>query len=126
MRLVIADSIYEKEFKPLELIFPIDLIRMAAKKSMCGLGENIKNSSKIPSTVLKKVNLTSSGGAGRVVFLLQVGGESSFLVILRLKRDKNVGENMTISNPKFKKALEKNLDLIFGEMKKGKYREFES
>lgn len=125
MRLVIADSIYEKEFKPLELIFPIDLIRMAAKKSMCGLGENIKNSSKIPSTVLKKVYLTSSGGAGRVVFLLQVGGESSFLVILRLKRDKNVGENMTISNPKFKKALEKNLDLIFGEMKQGKYRAFE-
>lgn len=32
---------------------------------------------------------------------------------------------MTISNPKFKKILEKNLDLIFKEMKQGKYREFE-
>lgn len=125
MKLVVTDSIFEKEFKPLELIFPIDLIKLAAKKSMCGLGENIKNSSKIPSTVLKKVYLTSSGGAGRVVFLLQIGGESSFLVILRLKNDKKVGQNMTISNPKFKKILDKNLDLIFMEIKQGKYREFE-
>lgn len=76
MKLIVVDSIYEKEFKPLEWVFPIDLIKMAAKKSMCGLGENIKNSSKIPSTILKKVYLTSSGGAGRVVFLLQVGGDS--------------------------------------------------
>ncbi|MCX6734334.1 MAG: hypothetical protein NTZ25_00295 [Candidatus Peregrinibacteria bacterium] len=125
MKLIITDSIYEKEFKPLELIFPIDLMKLAAKKSMCGLGENIKNSSKIPSTILKKVYLTSSGGAGRAIFLLQIGGENSFLVILRLKNDKKVGENMTISNPKFKKVLEKNLDLIFEEIKQGRYREFE-
>jgi hypothetical protein len=125
VKLIIADSIYEKEFKPLELVFPIDLVKVAAKKSMSGLGEDIKNSSNIPSTRLKKVYLTSVGGAGRVVFLVQLRSNDSVLVILRMKSDKQVGSNMTILNPKFRRILEKNLDLILEDMGMGRYREFE-
>ena len=125
MKLIITASIKKVEFEPAKSIFDLDIIKTAAKKSLEGLGDTIKSSNKIPSTCLKKVYLTSSSGAGRVIFLLKLNSGKSVLVMIRQKQDKKIGANMTVQNPNFVKALDKNLDIILDDLQKGKYEELD-
>ena len=124
MKLILTASIKEVEFESLIKTFPLESVKIAAKKALQGLGDNIKSSIKIPKTVLKKIYLTSTGGAGRAVFLLQISSQKSVLVMIKLKNDKQIGANMTVSNPRFKKALDKNLDLILMDLQKGNFEEY--
>ncbi len=123
MKLIITASIEKNELEPVYAVFDLEIIKIAAKKSLQGLGESIKSTAKIPGTVLKKVYLTSSGGAGRVIFLLKVKDEKSVLVMIRPKNDKQIGANMTVQNSKFIKVLERNLALILRDLKSGNYKE---
>ena len=125
MKLIITASIKKVEFEPAKNIFDLDIIKTAAKKSLEGLGDTVKSSNKIPSTCLKKVYLTSSSGAGRVIFLLKLNSGKSVLVMIRQKQDKKIGANMTVQNPNFVKALDKNLDIILDDLQKGKYEELD-
>lgn len=125
MKLIITASIKKAEFEPLRKIFSLEVIKIAAKKSLEGLGENIKSSTRIHRTILKKVYLTSLGGAGRAIFLLEISSQKSVLVMIRLKNDKKIGANMTVKNPKFRKTLDKNLDLILADLKNGDFEEYE-
>ncbi len=125
MKLVITTSIRKSEFEPLQKIFSLEVIKIVAKKCLEGLGTKIKSSSKISSTILKKISLTSAGGAGRVIFLLQVVDAKAILVMLRLKNDKNVGENMSFENVKFAKVFDKNLALLMEDIENNDYEEFE-
>ena len=125
MKFILTASIKKSEFDPIQDLFDLRVIKIAAKKSLQGLGKNIKSSSKIPGTCLKKMNLTSSSGAGRVLFLLKIKNKKSVLVMIRPKNDKKIGTNMTVKNKKFEKFLSKNLDLILGDLEKGSYEEFE-
>jgi len=125
LKLIITSSIKKVEFEPIKKTFNIDVIKIAAQKSLQGLGEKIKSSSKIRGTCLRKVYLTSTAGVGRVVFLLKIKNKKSVLVMVKLKNDKKIGSNMTIQNPKFKKALNKNLDIILEDLKSGDYEEFD-
>jgi len=125
MKLVITKSIQTAEFDPSAEIFPLDIIKTAAVKAIVGLGKNIKNSSKLTGTRLKKTNLTTSNGAGRVLFLLKIGRGKAVLVMLRHKNDKKIGGNMSVENPKFKKALEKNIDMLLKDLKAGNYEEID-
>lgn len=125
MKLIITTSINESEFKPSEKTFSLEVIKAAAKKVFQGLGKNIKNSTKIAGTVLRKIHLTSTGGAGRAIFLLQISSVKSVLVMIRLKNDKQIGANMAVENPKFKKMLDKNLRLAISDIENGDFEEFE-
>lgn len=124
MKLILTASIRKAEFEPLQQTFPLDVIKIAAKKCLEGLGTKIKSSTKISSTILKKIPLTSTGGAGRATFLLQIVDNNAILVMLRLKNDKKVGENMSIDNPKFKKVFDKNLSLLINDIEHDDYEEF--
>ncbi len=125
MKLILTHSIKKRELEPYIKIFSLEVVKAAARKSLEGLGDEIKCSTKIPFTCLKKLYLTSSGGAGRVIFLLQISDKKSVLVLLRPKNDKQIGANMTIKNPKFKRALDRNLDLILKDLKNGDFEEFD-
>ncbi len=125
MKLVLSASIRKSEFEPSQKTFSLEIIKIAAKKCLEGLGTKIKSSNKISSTVLKKIPITSIGGAGRAIFLLQVVADKAILVMLRLKNDKNIGGNMSFENSKFKKAFDKNLTLIMKDIKSNAYEEFE-
>lgn len=124
MKLVVTSSIKKLELDLLENIFSLDVLKMAASKALQGLGENIKSSHKIPFTCLKKIYLTSSGGAGRAIFLLKIVEEKSVIVLIKMKNDKQIGANMTIKNPKFKKILERNLEMILSDLGNGNYEEY--
>ena len=125
MKLLITKAVQAAEFETHKEIFTLDVIKAAAKKAIQGLGKTIKSALKVPGTQLKKVNLTTSGGAGRVLFLLKVGKDKAILVMLRPKNDKQVGANMSLENPRFKKILEKNIDMILGDLKVGHYEEID-
>ncbi|MDP4008214.1 MAG: hypothetical protein Q8P68_03415 [Candidatus Peregrinibacteria bacterium] len=125
MKLIVTALIGKMELEPIRDIFNLDILKIAAKKSLQGLGKNIKSTVEISGTILSKVYLTSSDGAGRVVFLLKVKDEKSVLIMIRHKNDKRIGANMTVQNTKFRKVLEKNLDLILSDLKKGDYEEIE-
>lgn len=125
MKLVITASLKKTEYEPLLKKVTLEILKKAAKKSLEGLGDTIKSSNKITGTLLKKIYLTTPGGAARVVFLIQINEEKSVLVMIRLKNDKKIGSNMTVDNPKFKKVLEKNLDSILRDLNLGMYEVYE-
>lgn len=125
MKLVLTSLIRASEFEPFKSVFNLEIIGTAARKAIEGLGDSIKSSAKISGTQLKKLYLTSTGGAGRVIFLLKVGKQKAVLVMLRPKNDKQIGVNMTVRNPRFRKVLEKNLDMILADLQLGHYEEFD-
>lgn len=125
MKLILTNSIRALEYEALKNLFPLEVLKVAAQKALGGLGESIKNSAEIPHTVLKKVYLTSTGGAGRAIFLLQISQSKSVLVMIRAKNDKAVGANMTVKNSKFKKSLEGNLDRILSDLEHGAFVEYD-
>jgi len=125
VKLVLTASIKKAEFEVLEKTFSLDVIKVATKKTLEGLGKEIKSTIKISSTTLKKIPLTSAGGAGRAVFLLKITDKNAVLVMIRLKNDKKIGVNMTVKNPEFKKALEKNLSLVVSDIENGNFEEFD-
>ena len=121
MELIISKYIEEKEYAVWKQIFPLEVIKEAARQVSGGLGNTIKNSEKIKNTVLKKIDLTSSGGAGRAIFLLVVGSGEVVLTMLRPKNDKRIGQNMSVDNPYFKVALEKHLARIATDLEQGNF-----
>ena len=125
MKLILTASIKKAEFEPLNKTFSLEVIKIAAKKCLEGLGTKIKSSTKISSTILKKIPMTSTGGAGRAIFLLQIVDDKAILAMLRLKNDKKVGENMSFENNKFSKIFNKNLALLMEDIKNNDYEEFD-
>lgn len=124
MKLIITHSIREKELDPYERKFSLETLQEAATKAIRGIGTTVKGSQNISGTILKKVSLTSPGGAGRALFLIIVHDKYAVLTMLRTKNDKKIGANMSIVNPKFKKILDENLDLIQKEITQGEYQEY--
>lgn len=68
-----------------------------------------------PATQLIKVYATSKSGAKRIVFLLETETGDRFFLFYRDKDDE-IGENVTIKNPAFKKALDVYLDILEEDM----------
>lgn len=125
MELILTSSIKKAEYEPLQKLITFEILKKVAKKSLEGLGDTIKSSQKIQGTLLKKVYLTTTGGAARSIFLLQIDARRSVLVMARLKNDKKIGSNMTVDNPQFKRVLEKNLSSILLDLKFGRYEVFQ-
>lgn len=123
MILVITNSILKREYGPLNRTYPLESIKSAARQVMGGLGISLKN--KIPFTKLIKIDITSSGGAGRCVFLLQSREGISILVAIRNKNDRKIGRNMSMKNPLFVALLEKYFSFIFEEIREGKFHTYE-
>lgn len=62
-------------------------------------------------TQLIKVYATSTSGAKRIVFLLEMETGDRFFLFYRDKDDE-IGENVTIKNPLFRETLHKYLDIL--------------
>lgn len=125
MKLLITASVKATEFELLKGVFTLNVLKVAARKAIAGLGDSIKSSTNISNSTLKKVYLTSTGGAGRAIFLIQILGKKAVLVMVRMKNDKQVGTNMTVKNDKFRNLLDKNLEAIFHDLNRGDFEEYE-
>ena len=82
-------------------------------------GENLPARSR-----LAKIYSTTIKGAKRIVILIETISGDSFLLFYRSKKDK-IGENITIKNSEFKKALEKHLVLLEEDIRNNNYLIFE-
>ena len=120
MQLILCQSIIEGELRPLREYFSSEAIVRAASKAIQGLGKEIKGS-KVPFTRLIKVSLTGERGAGRAVFLFMIQRSAITPVLLRLKKDKILGANVSMQNPSFVKIIEKRLNMIEDDIIKRRY-----
>jgi hypothetical protein len=121
LKLIITASIKKSELKPLANIFSIKPIKSAARKVARGLGKTIKNT----NHQFIKIPITSPSAAGRSLFLLQINSQKIILIMLRMKKDKKIGTNMSAQNPKFLKILKKNNAKIIEDLKNNNYEEFD-
>jgi hypothetical protein len=121
--LIICNSFRLKEMDPMKDHFSFNVIKFTAKKIKDGLGITLP--SLIKNTQLKKISLTGTTGAGRIIFLLEMETGQVIPIMVRLKKDKSIGQNMSFRNKRFVNAIEKNIKLAIQDMENGKYEEYE-
>lgn len=122
MKIILCHSILNREINPLVRYFSKGDIRKYAKKAAKGLGIEIKGST-IPSTKLVKVYMTGKRGVGRMIVLIYVKKNYYIPVVVRLKKDKIVGTNLSKGNKVFQNLLEKNLSFVVKDLKEGNFDE---
>lgn len=122
MRIILCHSILKKEINPLLKYFSKGDVRRYVEKVAGGLGIEIKGSM-IPATKLIKVYMTGRGGAGRMIVLIYVKKDYYLPVLIRLKKDKIVGMNLSKGNQAFQDLLKKNLSLVAQDLREGNFDE---
>jgi hypothetical protein len=122
MKIILCHTILKKEISPLLDYFSKGDIRKYVGKAAKGLGV-IVSGSRISDTQLIKVYMTGKQGAGRMIVLLYVKKEYYVPVVVRLKKDKIVGSNLSKGNRAFYDLIEKNLDLVMHDLQKGAFDE---
>ena len=121
MKLIVPYSIKKLDLS--DNVFSIHILKSAAKKSLLGLGYNIKH----PETelMISKISITTKTASARALYLLQIEKKIAILILVRKKSDKVLGQNLSIKNPKLESILNKYLDLTFKDLKTNNYQEFE-
>ena len=120
MKILLCYSVLEKEIKPLLKYFSKGDIKKHVLKASQGLGTELKGAG-IAGTKLLKIYMTGKGGAGRMVILVYVQKNYYLPIILRLKKDKIAGSNLSKGNTMFQKLLEKDLGFIMRDLKNGDF-----
>ena len=123
----ICNSILKKELEPLFNNFSLEDIIKSAQKVKKGLGISF-GKSYFPQTQSIKLKLTGKGGAGRIIYLVTIKEgkrDVVYLVMLKLKKDKKFGENLSLKNEVVKREYHKNLDLIISDIKAKEFKEYE-
>lgn len=75
------------------------------------------------STKVVKIKMTSKDASGRMVVLLYIRRSFVIPLVVRLKKDKAIGQNMSVSNAAFRKLLKKNIDLADKDLSTGAFEE---
>ena len=102
----------------------MDDLLNGARKVVAGLGKQVGFSSGGAGFRFFKVRIGGSVKGRMIVFVVSGGGKVVPLLI-RLKKDKKMGMNMSANNPNVVAQVEKNLDRVLEDVEGGKFREFE-
>lgn len=124
MRILLCKSILKNEVSPLLKYFSRGDIKKYVNKVKKGLGTEIKGST-IPGTKIVKVYMTGTSTAGRMIVLIYVQKQYYLPVIVRLKKDKIVGRNLSTKNESFQELLEKNLEAVQQDLQNRDFEELE-
>lgn len=122
MRIILCHSILKKEINPLIGYFSHGDIKKYVERAEKGLAVEIKGST-IPYTKVVKVYMTGRSGAGRMIILVYVKKDLYLPVVVRLKKDKIVGTNLSKENQAFQDLLQKNLNLVVKDLEEGNFDE---
>ncbi len=122
MRIILCHSILKKEINPLIKYFSKGDIKKYVEKAEKGLATELKGSF-IAGTKLVKVYMTGKSGAGRMIVLIYVKKDFYMPVLIRLKKDKIVGMNLSKGNKDFQNLLKKNLSLVMKDLNDGGFDE---
>ena len=97
-------------------------IKKYVQKIQKGLGVELKGAI-ILGTKLVKIYMTGKAGAGRMVVLMYVKKNYYLPIVVRLKKDKIVGSNLSKGNKEFQQLLEKNICFVMEDLKLGNFEE---
>jgi len=117
MALIIGNSIRRREFGD---NIPKDELEIIIRSAKVELTTPIKGEGIPKGTRLLKAYATSSKGARRIVFLMEVEGGDLFLLFYRDKKDK-IGANITVKNKAFKSQLWKHIDDLLSDIESGDF-----
>lgn len=106
MPIIISETIRKNEFRRGKITG--DDAFVLFRTARVNLAVQIKGDELPKNTYLLKAYGTSPSGAKRVVYLISRDGKDFFLLFYRSKNDE-IGGNVTIKNPAFRKALRTHL-----------------
>jgi hypothetical protein len=116
MALIVTESIARKEFGG---DIPADDVEVLRRSARVALATPLKGEGLPKGTRLLKAYATSSRGPRRIVFLLAVEEGDLFLLFYRGKNDE-IGKNITLANPAFRRQLNRHLDLLLQDIAAGR------
>lgn len=117
--ILLCDFIKRHELDPLGAYFTLSDLRKACKKAASSLGVML-GSSKMPGAIFIKVRIGSNVKGRMITLFLTVEGDVIPLLI-RLKKDKHFGMNMSLQNPHVVDQLDINLDNVTADISAGRY-----
>ena len=118
MLLILANSFLKKELKPLKKYYNINDIKKTIARaeirlsSLSSLG--YKNGRLLKLRVVNRVK-------GRMIIYMFTEKDLFVPIVLRLKKDKIFGENLSMNNKKAKSLVLKMLDLVMDDINKENY-----
>ena len=118
--LILSDYIVKHELNPLKGQLGRKDLAIGARKVLSGLGQGL-NFRK--GYRFFKVRIGSKTKGRMIVFV--VAGKKVVPLLVRLKKDKKVGMNMSANNPYVLKQIDKNLENVIRDIEKGNFQEFE-
>lgn len=123
MQLILTQHVAKHEFAPLKRHFTLDDILNGARKAVDGLGIHIKAPQKLENCRFFKIRI---GGnvAGRMIVLIILNKQNAVPLLIRLKKDKIFGMNMSMNNQSVIKELNKNLDKVLDDIRNNRYEKF--
>lgn len=122
--LILSRYIAKYEFKPLQRYFSIDNLIDGARKVIKGLGQEITPSKQNKGFRFFKVRIGSHAEGRMIVFVVSQNGKVVPLLI-RLKKDKKLGMNMSANNPYVVDQVDKNLGHVIEDIESKDFEEFE-
>jgi hypothetical protein len=120
MKILISKYIAKHELKPLEKYIKIDDVKKGAQKIIKGLGKSISMHSDSPYRFYKvRIGTTTKG---RMIVFLITKTQKIIPLLIRLKKDKKMGENISAKNPLTKEAVSKNLSRVLEDVENKQYQ----
>lgn len=121
--LVLTRYVAAHELKPLERYLSIKDVLAGAQKILKGLATETKPPRTIAGFRFYKVRLGGTQSARMIVFVV-VENQKVVPLMIRLKKDKVFGMNMTMNNPTLIKKININLDEALADIAAKRYQEF--
>lgn len=121
--LILTEYIAKHEFGPLKRYFNIDDLLGGARKVIQGLGQSVAFSNKTDFRFFK-VRIGNKP-KGRMIVFVVAENKKVVPLLIRLKKDKKIGMNMSSRNKNVIEAVDKNLGCVIDDIKRGKFKEFE-
>ena len=109
MAVIISHQIKRKEFK--KGIIPQNDLQKILDGFREGIFTVIKGKNLPKGSRLIKIYSTTTSGARRIVYLVDVTTNDAFFLLYRSKNDK-IGKNMSMNNTAFKQVLHKYLEML--------------
>ena len=118
----ICNTIKKEELDKLIKYFSIDDIKKAYLKARWWIWNNIW---KVDNwVILRKIYLTSEKCSWRLLFLFFISKNIFIPVVLRLKNDKLIWNNLSMNNKNFVSLLDKNFDIVKKDLLDKNYIDF--
>jgi hypothetical protein len=122
--LILSHFIDKHEFKPLQKYFSTEDLKYGVKKILKGLGQKINPLKKNVGYHFFKVRI-GKNVKGRMIVFVVLESKKVVPLLIRLKKDKKSGMNMSAQNPYIVARIENNLEYVIRDIEEGKFEEFD-